>query len=705
MGVTLVSSNSIDDGAVFYLNGVEVGRRRVSAGQNYLTTADNQGNEGIVEPILFSSASLMQGPNVMAVEVHQFSVTSSDIAFGMTLTARTLCTPPVITTQPSDATVTQCPTATFTVAATGSAPLAYVWCRDGVVIGGAINASYTTPPLALTDDGKVYTVKITNPCGTVTSAGAVLHVARPPNDTPVPASALTAPATVSGSLLYAGTTPPGVVGTFPPLMPTFSQQNAPDVWYSFSPTVDGVVTVDTCGAANCPGDTVLAVYQGSPAALLYNPSGLSGQNWYNDNMSPVCGLNPQAAQVKFDAKACTTYYIRVSARSANNPPGGFTLNLTQLPAPMPPNDACNLATSVSANSSTRFNNRLASTSATPLPVIYNDVWFMFVAPPLFGDATVETCATFNGDLAVYTGNNCSSLVSVTLTVVAASCPAGSMGLKRSFSVMPGQTYRVRVGGVTSTDLGCGFLRVSSGLPPANTLPAGNPNMCKTYTILGRPSGQDWSWSLTSPMNCRFNIKGNVAGVPSTGTALDIATAFANRINFVGGAGLMATPVAATPARPEVAYLKICTPCAINQVVLKVGPSPGTPDCWVANQALLGAITPCVFNPGIYEITDPAADPEAPVTDCNGNGQSDYVDIATGISLDADGNGVPDECPLRLDVTYAALGNEVVITWAATEAVLEQSANVTGPWSAVAGAASPYAIAPATSQKFFRLRRP
>ena len=375
VGVTLVSSNSIDDGAVFYLNGVEVGRRRVSAGQNYLTTADNQGNEGIVEPILFSSASLMQGPNVMAVEVHQTSVTSSDIAFGMTLTARTLCTPPAITTQPSDATVTQCPTATFTVAATGSAPLAYVWCRDGVVIGGAINASYTTPPLALADDGKVYTVKITNPCGTVTSAGAVLHVARPPNDTPATASALTAPATVSGSLLYAGTTPPGVVGTFPPLTPTLSQQNAPDVWYSFSPTVDGVVTVDTCGAVNCPGDTVLAVYQGSPAALLYNPSGLSGQNWYNDNMSPVCGLNPQAAQVKFDAKACTTYYIRVSARSANNPPGGFTLNLTQPPAPMAPNDACNLATSVSANSSTRFNNRLASTSATPLPVIYNDVWF------------------------------------------------------------------------------------------------------------------------------------------------------------------------------------------------------------------------------------------------------------------------------------------------------------------------------------------
>ena len=155
--------------------------------------------------------------------------------------------------------------------------------------------------------------------------------------------------------------------------------------------------------------------------------------------------------------------------------------------------------------------------------------------------------------------------------------------------------------MTDTDLGCGFLRVSSGLPPANTPPVGSPTLCKTFTILGRPSGQPWSWSLTSPWNCRFNLDGNAGGVPPNGSALDIATVFAASINTAAGQTL-ATAVAASPARPEVAYLKICTPCAINQVVLKVGPSPGTPDCWVANQALLGAITPCVFNPGIYEIT-------------------------------------------------------------------------------------------------------
>ncbi len=30
-------------------------------------------------------------------------------------------------------------------------------------------------------------------------------------------------------------------------------------------------------------------------------------------------------------------------------------------------------------------------------------------------------------------------------------------------------------------------------------------------------------------------------------------------------------------------------------------------------------------------------------DCNGNGVEDAVDIASGYSVDLDGNGVPDEC--------------------------------------------------------------
>ncbi len=36
-------------------------------------------------------------------------------------------------------------------------------------------------------------------------------------------------------------------------------------------------------------------------------------------------------------------------------------------------------------------------------------------------------------------------------------------------------------------------------------------------------------------------------------------------------------------------------------------------------------------------------PGAPERDCNGNGIEDAIDIATGVSSDANLDGVPDEC--------------------------------------------------------------
>ena len=469
----------------------------------------------------------------------------------------------------------------------------------------------------------------------------------PINDEPASATALTAPANVVGSLTCAnpsplGPIPPRVVRPFPT-----GTGLAKDVWYKFMSPVSAPVTVTTCGPAACATDTVLAVYWGTDEALI-NIAG----SWNNDNQTtPVCSINPLASRVVFNAQACSTYYIRVSGQNSVVP-GDFTLNLTQLTPAAPPNDACASPKIVTANSSTIFDNRSATTGATPPPPPFNDLWFRFVAPPGAVDATVETCTTFNCALDVYTGNNCASLVPVPFTTVAAGCPSGSTGAKVTFPVTPGVSYRVRVGGVTSADLGCGFLHVSSGLPPANTLPSGTPNQCKTYTIFGRPNGTPWSWSLTAPGGCNFNIQGGPVVVPIGLDAIDVATAFASSINGVAGGQIVATACIAlpcgaiSPARPELAYLRICTPCAPNRVVLKVG----LPDCWVENQALLGTIVPCVFNPSIYEIADPDATLDDPQTDCNGNGQSDYVDIVTGTSLDANGDGIPDECQICPAIT-------------------------------------------------------
>src|SRR5205823_1589193 len=83
--------------------------------------------------------------------------------------------PPSITTQPASQTVTAGQTATFTVAATGTAPLSYQWQKDGLPIG-ANSPSYTTPATTTDDDGAQFTVTVSNSAGSATSDAATLTV-------------------------------------------------------------------------------------------------------------------------------------------------------------------------------------------------------------------------------------------------------------------------------------------------------------------------------------------------------------------------------------------------------------------------------------------------------------------------------------------------------------------------------------------------
>jgi hypothetical protein len=83
---------------------------------------------------------------------------------------------PSITTQPANQTVNAGQTATFSVTATGTAPLSYQWQKGGVAISGATGASYTTPATQSSDNGTTFTVTVTNAAGSVSSSAATLTV-------------------------------------------------------------------------------------------------------------------------------------------------------------------------------------------------------------------------------------------------------------------------------------------------------------------------------------------------------------------------------------------------------------------------------------------------------------------------------------------------------------------------------------------------
>lgn len=81
--------------------------------------------------------------------------------------------PPFISTPPASQLAYAGANVTFTVIASGTAPLSYQWLQNGINIPGATASSYTRPAVTLPDTGN-YSVIVTNNYGAVTSSIAVL---------------------------------------------------------------------------------------------------------------------------------------------------------------------------------------------------------------------------------------------------------------------------------------------------------------------------------------------------------------------------------------------------------------------------------------------------------------------------------------------------------------------------------------------------
>jgi uncharacterized protein (TIGR03437 family) len=89
-------------------------------------------------------------------------------------------TSPVIITHPSNQTVMAGQPATFTISASGTAPLGYQWQRNMVNISGANSTSYTISPTALADNGAKFRCVVSNASGSANSSEATLTVLSPP---------------------------------------------------------------------------------------------------------------------------------------------------------------------------------------------------------------------------------------------------------------------------------------------------------------------------------------------------------------------------------------------------------------------------------------------------------------------------------------------------------------------------------------------
>jgi len=160
--------------------------RNVNEGTNVSFTVIATGTAPLTYRWVFNATNTIPGANNSSLSLSNvalsasgnYTVLVSNAGGSVTSQVAVLtvqAVPPTITSQPVSRTVNEFTNVSFTVTATGTAPLAYQWARNAANIAGATNSALNLSNVAMSASGN-YTVIITNVAGAVTSQVAVLTV-------------------------------------------------------------------------------------------------------------------------------------------------------------------------------------------------------------------------------------------------------------------------------------------------------------------------------------------------------------------------------------------------------------------------------------------------------------------------------------------------------------------------------------------------
>jgi hypothetical protein len=344
--------------------------------------------------------------NAVRGTTYQFAVDGFAGAGGeVTLTLRlpVAPTPPLITSTRTDWTVPDNAgsNVTFSVTATGSFPISFVWQKDGGPLPGGANSSFTIANASFGHEGD-YSVIVTNPYGSITNLAGVLTVLpRPSNDAFANRISI-----VGQSQTAFGHNFGASIETGEPVHAGVS--GGASVWWSWTAPQNGLTRINTTGSTNAAGDfldTILAVYAGTGLSSLEPVSA-------NDNETP--GLLA-TSRTFFRAQAGVTYQIAVAGAGLQEANGTFAtgrirLNLEQAPD----NDFFVNALEFPSGVSTVFDD-LSGTTMEPGEPLHagnpggRSVWWTWVAPDN-GTFVLDTEGSqADTVLGVYTGGTVSTL--------------------------------------------------------------------------------------------------------------------------------------------------------------------------------------------------------------------------------------------------------------------------------------------------------
>jgi len=217
--------------------------------------------------------------------------------------------------------------------------------------------------------------------------------------------------------------------------------NSPNIWYSYTATCTGEVTVSLLGSSY---DTMLAVYNGAKCSLTSGDLVACNDDFGSEFQS----------QITFEATAGNRYLIEVGGYGSET--GEGVLSISCESPPPPARDDCTNAEPVGDVKDLPFDTGEATFDGPGLCMTSPNIWFCYTAS-CTGDVTVSLLgSSYDTMLAVYERCKC-NLTSDDL--IACNDDFGSVFQSQvTFEAVAGHQYLIEVGGYLS-ETGQGVLSI------------------------------------------------------------------------------------------------------------------------------------------------------------------------------------------------------------------------------------------------------